>query len=77
MNKILKFGMVGGGIGSFIGEVHRKAASINGKAKLVAGCFSRSFDNTLATGKNLGIDTKRLYKDFWEMAEKSSQGMTK
>jgi len=70
MNKILKFGMVGGGIGSFIGEVHRKAASINGKAKLVAGCFSRNFDNTLATGKNLGIDTKRLYKGFWEMAEK-------
>ena len=70
MNKILKFGMVGGGIGSFIGEVHRKAASINSKTKLVAGCFSRSFDNTLATGKNLGIDTKRLYKGFWEMAEK-------
>ena len=70
MNKILNFGMVGGGIGSFIGEVHRKAASINSKAKLVAGCFSRSFDNTLSTGKNLGIDTKRLYKDFWEMAEK-------
>ena len=70
MNKILNFGMVGGGIGSFIGEVHRKAASINNKAKLVAGCFSRNFDNTLSTGKNLGIDTKRLYKDFWEMAEK-------
>ena len=70
MNKILNFGMVGGGIGSFIGEVHRKAASINSKAKLVAGCFSRSFDNTLSTGKYLGIDTKRLYKDFWEMAEK-------
>ena len=70
MNKILNFGMVGGGIGSFIGEVHRKATSINNKANLVAGCFSRSFDNTLSTGKNLGIDTKRLYKDFWEMAEK-------
>ena len=70
MNKILNFGMVGGGIGSFIGEVHRKAASINNKANLVAGCFSRSFDNTLSTGKNLGIDTKRLYKDFWEMSDK-------
>jgi len=27
MNKVLNFGMVGGGIGSLIGEVHRKSAS--------------------------------------------------
>ncbi len=70
MNKILSFGMVGGGIGSFIGEIHRKAASINRRAKLVAGCFSRDFDNTLSTGKNLRIDAERLYKDYREMAEK-------
>lgn len=70
MNKILKFGMVGGGIGSFIGEVHRKAAAFNGKAELVAGCFSRNFNNTLFSGKNLGIDSERLYKNFREMAEK-------
>jgi len=70
MNEILNFGMVGGGIGSFIGKVHRKAATFNRKAKLVAGCFSRNFDNTLTTGKNLGINTGRLYKNFMEMAEK-------
>ena len=52
MNEILSFGMVGGGIGSLIGEVHHKAASFDRKAKLVAGCFSRSCDNTLSTGKN-------------------------
>jgi len=70
MNEILNFGMVGGGIGSLIGEVHRKAATFNRKAKLVAGCFSRNFDNTLTTGKNFGINTGRLYKNFMEMAEK-------
>lgn len=70
MNEVLNFGMVGGGIGSFIGKVHRKAATFNRKAKLVAGCFSRNFDNTLTTGKNLGINTGRLYKNFMEMAEK-------
>jgi len=70
MNEILNFGMVGGGIGSSIGEIHRKAAAFNCKAELVAGCFSRNFDNTLATGKNLGIGAERLYKDFREMAEK-------
>jgi hypothetical protein len=52
MNRVLNFGMVGGGSGSLIGEVHRKSASFDCKAKLVAGCFSRSYDNTLSIGKN-------------------------
>jgi hypothetical protein len=29
MSEFLSFGMVGGGIGSLIGEVHRKAAAFN------------------------------------------------
>lgn len=70
MNEILSFGMVGGGSGSLIGEVHHKAASFDRKAKLVAGCFSRSYDNTLSTGKKLGLDSERLYKNFREMTEK-------
>jgi predicted dehydrogenase len=70
MNEVLNFGMVGGGIGSLIGEVHHKAASFDRKAKLVAGCFSRSYDNTLSTGKKLGLDSERLYKNFREMTEK-------
>jgi len=77
MNEMLNFGMVGGGIGAFIGEVHRKAASFDRKAKLVSGCFSRDFDNTLTTGKNLGIETKRLYKNFREMAEKEGTRVDK
>lgn len=35
----LNYGMVGGSEGSFIGDVHRKAAAFDGKCKLVAGCF--------------------------------------
>ena len=37
--KKLKMGMVGGGIGAFIGEVHRKAARMDGGADIVAGAF--------------------------------------
>ena len=33
----LKYGMVGGGKGAFIGDVHRKAIAMDGKAELVAG----------------------------------------
>ena len=39
--KKLTYGMVGGGQDAFIGEVHRKSIALDGKAELVAGCFSR------------------------------------
>jgi len=65
----LRYGMVGGGQGAFIGDAHRKALNIDGKAALVAGCFSRSYENTMATGAELGIDPERLYKTFDDMAK--------
>lgn len=73
MGKVLKYGMVGGGSGAFIGDAHRKAIGLDGKAELVAGCFSRSYENTLATGKELGIKEDRLYRTFEEMAVKESE----
>lgn len=38
--RVLRYGMVGGGPGSFIGGVHRAAISLEGCGRLVAGCFS-------------------------------------
>ncbi len=64
----VKFGMVGGGEGSFIGDAHRKAAAFDGKCSLVAGCFSRDFNNTLRTARTLEIAENRLYGDYAEMA---------
>ena len=71
--RVLNYGMVGGGAGSFIGEVHRKAAAFDQKNKIVAGSFSRSYKNTKSTGKNLGIKEDRLYKTYQEMAELEGQ----
>jgi len=66
--KVLGYGMVGGGEGAFIGDAHRKAAALDGKCRLSAGCFSRDYANTLRTGENLGISTERLYRSYEEMA---------
>ncbi|HWT85919.1 MAG TPA: Gfo/Idh/MocA family oxidoreductase [Myxococcales bacterium] len=68
----LRYGMVGGGQGAFIGDVHRRAIALDGSATLVAGCFSRNYDNTLGTGRVLGLDASRLYRSFEEMAEAES-----
>ncbi|MDR2178005.1 MAG: Gfo/Idh/MocA family oxidoreductase [Treponema sp.] len=69
----LTYGMVGGGPGSFIGDVHRRALRSEGMADIAAGCFSRSPEGTLATGAALGIPAARLYKTFEEMAEEESK----
>lgn len=66
----LRYGMVGGGQGAFIGDVHRKAISLDGLATLAAGCFSQNYENTLATGASLGLPQERCYRSYEEMAEK-------
>ena len=64
----LRYGMVGGGQGAFIGDVHRKAIALDGKAWLAAGCFSRSYENTPRPGARSGVAPDRLYRTFEEMA---------
>lgn len=65
----LRYGMIGGGPGAFIGEVHRKAIAMDGMAEIVSGCFSQSHEKTLETGDVLGISKERLYPTFEEMIE--------
>lgn len=65
----LRYAMAGGGPGAFIGEVHRKAIAMDGLAGIVAGCFSRSSEGTLATGDALGLPPGRLYPTAAEMLE--------
>ena len=67
--KKLKFGMVGGGAGSFIGEIHLKGALFDNLGELVAGCFSRDYQKSLDFGHSRGIAEDRIYKTYTEMAE--------
>ncbi|MEI6387605.1 MAG: Gfo/Idh/MocA family oxidoreductase [Spirochaetota bacterium] len=66
--RVLRYGMVGGGPGAFIGDVHRKAIGLDSLAVLAAGCFSREHGKTLETGRSLGLPDDRLYADFESMA---------
>jgi predicted dehydrogenase len=62
--------MVGGGPGAFIGEVHRKAARMDGGIELVAGAFDIDPKKSKKTGKELCLNPKRVYADFNTMIEK-------
>lgn len=69
LNRKLRYGMVGGGPGAFIGGVHRKAAALDGLAELVAGSFSSDPEKSRQQGEALGLDPDRVYDSFEEMAE--------
>lgn len=66
-------GMVGGSLEAFIGEVHRKAAALDGKFDLVCGAFSSNPEKSKSTGSALGIDSSRTYGSYHEMIEKEKK----
>lgn len=66
---MLRFGMVGGGPGSFIGEVHLMAAGLDGQTQLVAGAFSSDPAKSKTRGHELGLDPNRIYGTYQEMAQ--------
>lgn len=69
----IRMGMIGGGQGAFIGEIHRMAARLDGQIELVAGAFSRNYENTLATGRALGIAEDRLYQSYELMMAREAE----
>ena len=73
MARKLKMGMIGGGIGSFIGDVHRRAASIDGMIDLVCGAFSSDAEKSIKSGKELFLPDNRCYPSFEEMILKEKQ----
>lgn len=59
--------MIGGGPGAFIGEIHRKAANLDGHFDLVCGAFSSDPTKSETAGKQLGLEPSRVYKSFSDM----------
>ncbi|MDG3444240.1 Gfo/Idh/MocA family protein [Nitrospirillum amazonense] len=64
---VIRMAMVGGGPGSFIGPVHRMAAELDGRIRLVAGAFSRDEGKSKAAARGYGIDPARAYGDYRQM----------
>ena len=67
MSRKIRMGMVGGGPGAFIGEVHRKASRLDGLIELVAGAFDIDPNKSIQQGKALNLDPQRVYPDYKTM----------
>jgi predicted dehydrogenase len=66
----LNYGMAGGGLDAFIGNVHRKAIYFDTRAKLSCGAFSRDGGKNAEAGEAFGIAPDRVYGSYREMAAK-------
>jgi predicted dehydrogenase len=70
-NRRLRLGMVGGGPGAFIGEVHRTAARLDGRFEVVAGALSSTPEKGKSFAAQLGIP--RAYGSYREMAREEAK----
>ncbi|HVW50559.1 MAG TPA: Gfo/Idh/MocA family oxidoreductase [Trinickia sp.] len=69
----IRWGMVGGGQGAFIGAVHRMAARLDDRYLLVAGAPSSNSERARASGAQLRLDPERVYTDYRTMARVEAQ----
>ncbi|MEO8386760.1 MAG: Gfo/Idh/MocA family oxidoreductase [Polaromonas sp.] len=65
----LRYAMVGGGQGAFIGAVHRKAMALDGQMELVAGALSSDAERARASGRDLGLRDDRNHGRWEDLLE--------
>ena len=68
-NPPLRYGMIGGGITSQIGDSHRAALRRDSYFQLVAGAFDIDKERGQQYGKSLGLKSDRTYADYLQMAK--------
>ncbi|MGD9929697.1 MAG: Gfo/Idh/MocA family protein [Mangrovibacterium sp.] len=73
MSRKLRMGMVGGGVGAFIGAVHRIAALMDNQIELVCGCFSSHPENSIASGKSYFLPENRIYNSYADLFEQEAK----
>lgn len=73
IHRRIRVGMLGGGVGAFIGNIHRIAMRISDRYELVAACFSSDHQRNLQSAAEIGLDNGRLYFDFESMARAEAE----
>ena len=67
MSRKIRYGMVGGGRGAFIGALHRIAAAMDGQIELVCGAFSSDPQRSKDSGADFFLPANRCYGTYEEM----------
>jgi len=72
-NRKLRMGMIGGGPGAFIGDIHRMAARLDGRIELVCGAFSSDPEKSKKAGEDLLLPPDRAYGSYTEMIHREGE----
>ena len=72
LGRRLRLGVLGGGPGSVIGEVHRAGARLDDRYEVVGGVLSSNPERSRAAGRALGWAPERAYGDVDEMIERET-----
>jgi predicted dehydrogenase len=70
--KKIKMGMIGGGIGAFIGDAHRRASRICNDFELVGGVFDVDYEKSKMFAGKEDISLDRCYKSVDELIKAES-----
>ncbi|MDX1470103.1 MAG: Gfo/Idh/MocA family oxidoreductase [Flavobacteriaceae bacterium] len=69
MSQRIRLGILGGGGDSLIGILHRVAAYMFDRYKLVGGVFNPDYDQSVSFAKEIDIPTDRIYRDLDHLIE--------
>jgi predicted dehydrogenase len=67
LGRRLRLAVIGGGPGSFIGNLHRQAARLDDRFEIVTGVLSSNPEKSKKVALGLGFSPGRLYSDVAEM----------
>jgi predicted dehydrogenase len=70
--KKIKMGMIGGGIGAFIGDAHRRASRICNDFELVGGVFDVDYEKSKQFAAMEGVSPERCYKSVEDLIKAES-----
>jgi predicted dehydrogenase len=73
MKDPVRYAMIGGGEGAFIGPVHRTAAAIAGNCRLVAGAFSSDPARARRSGEAVGLPAERCYGSWADLIQQERE----
>jgi predicted dehydrogenase len=65
--KKIKLGMIGGGLGAFIGDAHRRAARISNDYEFIGGVFDADYAKGMEFAEKEGIPRERSYENVEKM----------
>ena len=72
LGRRLRLAVIGGGPGSFIGEIHRLAARMDDCYEIVAGAVSSDPELCQSAGREMGWTPDRIYSNGMELIEKEA-----